>query len=87
MLTADIDIGGTLTDGLFTYDRKTVCVKVDTTPHDLTVCLFDCLSQGGAQLGFADLDAVVSTQIRRGLTINYFFAGRVPPRLILLWVA
>ncbi len=57
MLTADIDIGGTLTDGIFIDDKKLVCVKVDTTPHDLTVCLFDCLSQGATQLGYPELDA------------------------------
>jgi acetophenone carboxylase len=34
-----------------------VCVKVDTTPHDLTVCLFECLGQGATQLGYADVDA------------------------------
>ena len=57
MLTADIDIGGTLTDGIFTDGQKLVCVKVDTTPHDLTVCLFECLGQGARQLGYADVDA------------------------------
>ena len=29
-------------------------VKVDTTPHDLTVCLFDCLSQAASKLDFSD---------------------------------
>jgi N-methylhydantoinase A len=29
---------------------------VDTTAHDLTVCLFDCLTQGATQLGFSDLE-------------------------------
>ncbi len=57
MLTADIDIGGTLTDGIFIQDKKLACVKVDTTPHDLTVCLFDCLSQGATQLDYPELDA------------------------------
>ncbi len=57
MLTADIDIGGTLTDGIFIEDKRLVCVKVDTTPHDLTVCLFDCLTQGAIQLGYAGIDA------------------------------
>ena len=32
-------------------------MKVDTTPHDLTVCLFDCLAQGAAKLGFPDTAA------------------------------
>lgn len=48
----DIDVGGTLTDALFTEDDKMFCVKVDTTPHDLTVCLFDCLGQAAGKLGF-----------------------------------
>lgn len=59
MLTADIDIGGTLTDGIFIDGTKLVCVKVDTTPHDLTVCLFECLTQGASQLGYADVDALL----------------------------
>jgi len=54
MWTADIDVGGTLTDGLFTSGDKVVCVKVDTTPHDLTVCLLDCLSQAAEMSGFPD---------------------------------
>jgi N-methylhydantoinase A/oxoprolinase/acetone carboxylase beta subunit len=52
--TVDIDVGGTLTDALFTNADKSFCVKVDTTPHDLTVCLFDCLSQAAAKLNFPD---------------------------------
>jgi N-methylhydantoinase A/oxoprolinase/acetone carboxylase beta subunit len=51
----DIDVGGTLTDGIFSSGDGVVCIKVDSTPHDLTVCLFDCLTQGAIQLGFADL--------------------------------
>ncbi len=54
MWTADIDVGGTLTDGLFTSGDKVVCVKVDTTPHDLTVCLVDCLNQAAEHSGFSD---------------------------------
>jgi acetophenone carboxylase len=56
VLTADIDIGGTLTDGIFADGQKMVCAKVDTTPHDLTICLFDCLTQGATQFGYADVD-------------------------------
>ena len=54
MWTVDIDVGGTLTDGLFTSGDNSVCVKVDTTPHDLTLCLFDCLTQGATKLDFPD---------------------------------
>src|SRR5215510_2336892 len=54
MWTVDIDVGGTLTDGIFTGGETIICVKVDSTPHDLTVCLFDCLAEGAAKLGFGD---------------------------------
>ena len=54
MWTVDIDVGGTLTDGLFSGGGRMLSVKVDTTPHDLTVCLFDCLGQGAAKLDFPD---------------------------------
>ncbi len=54
MWTVDIDVGGTLTDALFSKADETFCVKVDTTPHDLTVCLFDCLSQAAVKLSFPD---------------------------------
>jgi N-methylhydantoinase A len=57
--TADIDVGGTLTDGLFTSGDDVVCVKVDTTPHDLTVCLFDCLNQAAEKMGFSDAIAFI----------------------------
>ena len=59
MYSVDIDVGGTLTDGLFSDGHRTVCAKVDSTPHDLTVCLFECLSQGAAQLGFSDLGSLL----------------------------
>jgi N-methylhydantoinase A/oxoprolinase/acetone carboxylase beta subunit len=52
--TVDIDVGGTLTDGLFTSGDNVISVKVDTTPHDLTVCLFDCLAQAAEKLKFPD---------------------------------
>ena len=57
MYSVDIDVGGTLTDGIFSNGSQVVCAKVDSTAHDLTVCLFDCLTQGAAQLGFADLNS------------------------------
>ena len=59
MYNVDIDVGGTLTDGIFTDagnpGRRRICAKVDSTAHDLTVCLFDCLTQGANQLGFSSL--------------------------------
>lgn len=57
MFSVDIDVGGTLTDGIFSDGERLLCAKVDTTAHDLTVCLFDCLTQGATQLGFSDLSS------------------------------
>jgi N-methylhydantoinase A/oxoprolinase/acetone carboxylase beta subunit len=57
MWTVDIDVGGTLTDGLFTNGQNFFCIKVDTTQHDLTVCLLDCLTQAATKLNFAELTA------------------------------
>src|ERR1700724_2403945 len=87
MLTVDIDVGGTLTDGLFTRDGAVCFVKVDTTPHDLTVFLFDCLTQGATQLGFDDVDAFLECVdlIRWSTTItSNVLAEQRGPRLGLM---
>lgn len=69
MYTIDIDVGGTLTDGLFGNDNRLASVKVDTTPHDLTVCFMDCLQTGADELGFDDLgDLLDQTQLIRWST-------------------
>src|SRR3984893_7264520 len=59
MYTVDIDTGGTMTDGLVWEDGTTmVTVKVDTTPHDLTVSFRELLGEAARQLGFgSDLGA------------------------------
>jgi N-methylhydantoinase A len=87
MLTVDIDVGGTLTDGIFLRDGAMACVKVDTTPHDLTVCLFDCLTQGATQLGFEDIDIFLENVdlIRWSTTItSNVLAEQRGPRLGLI---
>jgi acetophenone carboxylase len=87
VLTADIDVGGTLTDGIFINGEKLVCVKVDTTPHDLTVCLFECLLQGSTQLGYPELDAFLENLelIRWSTTItSNVLAENRGPRIGLL---
>jgi N-methylhydantoinase A/oxoprolinase/acetone carboxylase beta subunit len=53
--TADIDTGGTFTDGLFTDGTVIMRAKVDTTPHDLTVAWINCLRQGAAQFGYSTI--------------------------------
>ncbi len=46
--TADIDVGGTFTDGFFTGGGQAHRAKALTTPHDLTECFLACLSRGAA---------------------------------------
>ena len=53
MFTADIDVGGTFTDGFFTDGANPRTAKVLTTPHDLTECFLDCLAEGARAFGVA----------------------------------
>jgi len=80
--TVDIDVGGTLTDGIFTQGNQIHCVKVDSTPHDLTVCLFDCLAQAATKLGFAGvaelLEDVELIRWSTTITSNVLAEGRGP---------
>lgn len=55
MYTVDIDTGGTYTDGLFSDGEKLTSVKVDTTPHDLTIAFSQCLEEGSKKLGFENI--------------------------------
>lgn len=57
MYTIDIDTGGTMTDGLVWDGTTMATVKVDTTPHDLTVSFREILGEAALQLGFGDLRA------------------------------
>jgi acetophenone carboxylase len=85
--TVDIDIGGTLTDGLFSDGSTVTPVKVDTTPHDFTVCFFECLKEGARELGFADVTDLMAhvAVIRWSATIaTNIIAERKGPRIGLL---
>jgi acetophenone carboxylase len=80
--TVDVDIGGTLTDGLFSDGTTVTPVKVDTTPHDFTVCFFECLKEGARVLGFENLTALLAqvAVIRWSATIatNIIAEGKGP---------
>jgi acetophenone carboxylase len=85
--TVDIDIGGTLTDGLFGDGQQVHAVKVDTTPHDFTRCFFDCLREGARRLGHADLASFLArvAVLRWSATIaTNVLAERKGPRIGLL---
>ncbi len=50
-LTMSIDTGGTFTDGFISGGARTVHVKVDTTPQDLTIGFQACLEAAAASVG------------------------------------
>ncbi|WP_300458802.1 hydantoinase/oxoprolinase family protein [Desulfobacula sp.] len=54
--TIDIDTGGTFTDGLFTDGKVIKKVKVDSTPHDLTVSWYKCIEEGTKAFGFTKVE-------------------------------
>ncbi len=54
--TIYIDTGGTFTDGFMTAGDRVELVKVDTTPHDLTVCLINCIEEGGKRFTLSTTD-------------------------------
>lgn len=70
--TIDIDTGGTFTDGFFTCGNEYVTVKVDTTPHDLTVCFNQCIKEGAKKFGYDDVEAFLKQTllIRLSTTIG-----------------
>ncbi|MEQ8660159.1 MAG: hydantoinase/oxoprolinase family protein, partial [Gammaproteobacteria bacterium] len=53
MRSVDIDVGGTFTDLVLTFDDRRVIAKSPTTPYDLSVCFLNVLEDGADQL---DLD-------------------------------
>jgi len=64
--TIDIDTGGTFTDGFFTHDERFETVKVDTTPHDLTICFMECVTGGAKRFGLKDVsDLLKDTDVVR----------------------
>ena len=65
MFTIDIDTGGTFTDGFFTRDGEIKTVKVLTTPHDLTVCLLNCIKEGAEQFGVSSKEILLNSDIIR----------------------
>ena len=53
--TADIDTGGTFTDGYFSDGERYWLAKVETTPHDFTVGFLACLGEGARRMGLGDV--------------------------------
>ena len=43
MYNIDIDTGGTMTDGLVSGEGTVLSLKVETTPHDVTIAFLDII--------------------------------------------
>ncbi|MFL6132394.1 MAG: hydantoinase/oxoprolinase family protein [Nocardioidaceae bacterium] len=87
MYNVDIDTGGTMTDGLVSGEGKVVSLKVETTPHDVTIAFVDILEAARDDLGFDSLRAFLKEVevIRWSSTItSNVLAQRVGPKLGLL---
>ncbi len=65
MFTIDIDTGGTCTDGFISRNGEFKTVKVLTTPHDLTVCLAECIKEGAKLFDVSVQDMLAATDVIR----------------------
>jgi N-methylhydantoinase A len=64
--TINIDTGGTFTDGYFSRGDRIEWVKVETTPHDFSECLDNCIREGASRLGFDTVqDLLLDTEVFR----------------------
>ncbi|MBM3156796.1 MAG: hydantoinase/oxoprolinase family protein [Chloroflexi bacterium] len=63
--TIDIDTGGTFTDGFITAGDRFELVRVDTTPHDLTVCLINCIDEAARRFQLSTQELLSRTAIIR----------------------
>ena len=68
----DIDTGGTFTDGFVRGDGRVELVKVDTTPHDLTLCFMECIEEAARRLDYqyASQLLVQSNTLRLSTTVG-----------------
>jgi N-methylhydantoinase A/acetophenone carboxylase len=66
----DIDNGGTFTDGFFTGNGRIERAKVDTTPHDLSVCFLKCIEEGAKKFGVSVSQLLHETEVIRFSTTH-----------------
>ena len=55
MYCVDVDTGGTMTDTLVSGDAVPMLIKVESTPHDVTVSFLQSLETAAGRLGFTSL--------------------------------
>ena len=63
--TIDIDVGGTFTDLVLTWDDQRIVAKAPTTPYDLSVGFVDVLTDGAGQLGLTMDELLPQTDMVR----------------------
>jgi N-methylhydantoinase A/oxoprolinase/acetone carboxylase beta subunit len=61
----DIDVGGTFTDLVLTWEDRRVVAKAATTPYDLSVGFLNVLNEGAAQLGMVLTEVLPEVEIVR----------------------
>ncbi|WP_370326292.1 hydantoinase/oxoprolinase family protein [Euzebya sp.] len=65
MKAIDIDVGGTFTDLVLSWDDQRLVAKAPTTPYDLSVGFVNVLTAGAEQLGLALDDLLPQVEIVR----------------------
>ena len=63
--TIDVDTGGTHTHGFIAGDGAAKTVTTPTTPHNLTVCLEDCVKQAAEAFGVSVKELLLNADIIR----------------------
>jgi N-methylhydantoinase A len=63
--TIDVDTGGTHTHGFIAGDGMAKTVTTPTTPHDLTVCLADCVKQAADAFNITLKELLLNADIIR----------------------
>ena len=68
----DIDTGGTFTDGFVRGNGRIELAKVDTTPHDRTVCFMQCIEEAALKFGFQSANELLAqtSTLRLSTTIG-----------------
>ena len=65
MRSVDIDVGGSFTDLVLTFDERRVIAKSPTTPYDLSVCFMNVLEDGAEQLAIGVEDLLPQIEVVR----------------------
>ena len=69
--TVDIDTGGTFTDAFVTDGTRSELVKVETTPHDFTVCFLNAVTEAAERFGMPEREFLARTDaIRYSTTVG-----------------